>query len=117
MYHVITYYTHALVLISCKNRTNLAGKDTSSKYFAANKNYLRPIPDSPPFSFRKTKHNIRGRGCMKLQWDMELQWIRQWGNGKAAVRREGFLYENVFSLQKKEKKKTVCPLKFKKQSQ
>ena len=38
---------------------------------------------------------------MKLQWDTELQWIRQWGDGKAAVRREGFLYENVFSLQKK----------------
>ena len=94
MYHVITYYIHALVLIGCKNRTNLAGKDTSSKYFAVNKSYLRPIPDSPPFSFRKTKHNIRGRGCMKLQW------IRQWGNGKAAIRREGFLYKNVFSPQK-----------------
>ena len=45
--------------------TNLAGKDTSK--------YLRPVPDSSPFSFRKTKHNIRGRGCMKLQWDTELQ--------------------------------------------
>ena len=52
---------------------------------------------------------------MKLQWDTELQWIRQWGDGKAAVRREGFLYENVFSLQK-----SACPLrtmKFKKKKQ
>ena len=44
---------------------------------------------------------------MKLQWDTELQWIRQWGDGKAAVRSEGFLYKNVFSLQKKKKKLLV----------
>ena len=37
---------------------------------------------------------------MKLQWDTELQWIRQWGDGKAAIRREGFLYKNVFTAKK-----------------